>query len=101
MKQLLIKGLEKVLRLLAKDPETYVLGGSIIKTITTEELTSLPYMVKRAWVKEWSSALQLGCPYCDSVQINSTALDVMVNPPDYYKCEKCSQIMAVKQKGGE
>ena len=111
MRQLLIKGLEKALRLLAKDPETlcrvgisvvhipvFSLGGKGPRKITKEELNALPYKIRRAWVKEWTSALQLGCPYCDAIQINSTALDIMHDPKDYYLCEKCSKIMAVKQK---
>lgn len=77
---------------------TYKLGGdNEFDKITDLYLSKLGYEIQDAWVKEWTSALQLGCPYCDRVQTNSTALDVMHIPPDYWRCEydDCKKIIGV------
>lgn len=43
---------------------------------------------KRALVCEGTSSLQLVCPYCEEVQTTSNGGDVIIDPPDYKRCEK-------------
>lgn len=51
---------------------------------------------EQALVKEWTNAIQLVCPYCEKCQIESTAADVMLSPPDYWNCEFCQRKFRVK-----
>ena len=79
------------------EPE-YSLGGSKERqTITGAELRALDYTIQSAWVREWVCSIQLGCPYCERIQTNSTALDVMLSPKDYWLCEypDCGKIIGV------
>lgn len=46
---------------------------------------------KVAKVKEWVNAIQLVCPYCKTVQTESTALHVIHSPPRNWDCEKCNK----------
>ena len=70
-----------------------VRGNWKSSTITKSEVQSLDYAIEQAFVKEWVSALQLGCPYCEEIQITSTALDVVHSPPDYWGCEFCEKLI--------
>lgn len=53
---------------------------------------------KRAKVFEGTNSMQLVCPYCNEIQKRSHGGHVQVNPPDYYTCEVCNLVMAVKKK---
>ena len=43
-------------------------------------------------VLEGTSTIQLVCPYCNEVQIESTALHVIHVPVDFWVCEKCGRV---------
>jgi len=72
-------------------------GDVAYKYISAHQLRKIPYKIQRAYVREWTNALQLRCPYCEIIQTKSTAIDVMLAPPDYWRCELCGRIMGVKQ----
>ncbi|RLI66350.1 MAG: hypothetical protein DRO67_01200 [Candidatus Asgardarchaeum californiense] len=48
--------------------------------------------MKTLLVNEGTSTIQLVCPYCEQVQIESTALHVLHIPVDFWKCEYCEKI---------
>lgn len=76
----------------------YSIKGDVAdKYITAHQLRKLPYKIQRARIVEWTNALQLRCPYCEAIQINSTAMHVMLAPPDYWRCEICGRVMGVLQ----
>lgn len=72
-------------------------GETPYKCISAHRLRKIPYKIQRARVVEWTNAFQLRCPYCEIIQTESTAMDVMFAPPDYWRCEKCGRVMGVKQ----
>lgn len=92
-----LKRLFKKVELPSVEKDMRVRGKWPSDTITKSEVKALGYEIKQAWVKEWVSALQIGCPYCEEIQTESTAIDVVHSPPDYWGCATCGKLIGLME----
>ena len=42
-------------------------------------------------VNEGTNSIQFVCPYCDKIDTSSTALNVLLSPPEYFVCPSCGK----------
>lgn len=42
-------------------------------------------------VIEGTNSIQFACPYCGEIDISSTALNVLLSPPEYFLCPSCGK----------
>ena len=42
-------------------------------------------------VQEGTNSIQFVCPYCERVDLTSTALNVLLQPPEYFDCPYCQK----------
>ena len=40
---------------------------------------------------EGTNSMQFVCPYCNKVDVSSTALNVLLSPPEYFICPYCKK----------
>ena len=59
---------------------------------------TLHVLIKPKWegmpfvkVHEGTSTIQFVCPYCDEIDTDSTALNVLLSPPEYFVCKVCGK----------
>ena len=42
-------------------------------------------------VLEGTNSIQFVCPYCDEIDTSSTGLNVLLAPPEYFRCRICGR----------
>lgn len=42
-------------------------------------------------VHERTNSIQFVCPYCERIDLTSTALNVLLHPPEYFDCPYCKK----------
>jgi len=52
--------------------------------------------LKTAKILEGTSQIQFVCPYCGSVQTDSTGIDVFLGDENKKQCGSCGKIMEIK-----